>query len=184
MGHVSKVAAFAAAAVLLAGSVHAQNPWVHVRMTDNGDEQAVAVNLPLSVVEAVLKAAPEHLVQDGRLQIPDNDTGLSLVDLRTVWTELSAAGDADFVTMEHDNQTVRVSRRGDQIQVRVTGDDDGKAVTVDVPIRVVDALMSGSGEELNIEAAIEELRKIRGDVVNIRSDEDENVRVWIDEAAS
>jgi hypothetical protein len=176
------VAALAVVAVLVSASAQAQNAWVHVRASQGSGEN-VAVNLPLSVVEAVLRAAPEQLVENGRVRIPENEAGLSIADLRTVWTELSAAGDAEFVTMRDGDQVVRVARRGDQIQVRVTG-DDGEAVTVDVPMRMIDALLSGDGETLDVEAAIRELRTIRGDVVNVRGDDDENVRVWIDESAS
>ncbi len=45
---------------------------------------------------------------------------------------------------------------------------------------LVDAFLSGEGEEGNIQAAVAELQKRRGDIVRVR-DDDSNVRVWIDE---
>jgi plasmid stabilization system protein ParE len=57
---------------------------------------------------------------------------------------------------------------------------DGEQVRVEVPVSLVDALLSGEGEEANIQAAIAELRKRRGDIVRVH-DEDSKVRIWIDE---
>lgn len=185
MRNRAKVAGGALAIVLIAGTVQAQSPWVHVRVNEGNSDENVSVNLPLSLVEVVLKSAPEHVVNEGRFQIGRHETQLTVADLRRMWAELSEAGDANLVTIEDDGKTVRVGRRGEQIQVRIAGKDDGEQVAVDVPARVVDALLSGSGEELNLEAAIEELRAIRGDVVNFRGgDDDDSVRVWIDETAS
>jgi hypothetical protein len=53
-------------------------------------------------------------------------------------------------------------------------------VRVEIPVSLVDALLSGEGEEANIEAAIVELKKRRGDIVRVQ-DDDSHVRVWIDE---
>ena len=53
-------------------------------------------------------------------------------------------------------------------------------VRVEVPTSLVDALLSGEGDEANVEAAILELRKRRGDIVRVQ-DDDSHVRVWIDE---
>jgi len=183
MRRVTMSVALAVVAILTGAAVQAQSPWLHVRVNGGDNQESVALNLPLSVVQAVLRAAPEHLVEDGRIRIRGNDSGLRIADLRTIWVELSAAGDADFVTMQDDDKTIRVGRRGDQIQVRVADPDDGEELTIDVPARLVDALLSGDGDELNIEAAVDVLQGIRGDVVNIRGDDD-RVRVWVDDAAS
>jgi hypothetical protein len=56
----------------------------------------------------------------------------------------------------------------------------GEEVRVEVPVSLVDAFLSGEGEEGNFEAAIVELQKRRGDIVRVK-DDDSNVRVWIDE---
>ena len=49
-----------------------------------------------------------------------------------------------------------------------------------MPVSLVDAFLSGDGEEGNIQAAIAELQKRRGNIVTVH-DDDSNVRVWIDE---
>jgi hypothetical protein len=180
-----------AALATAAAPVAAQTapPWLHVRVEEAKDATKVAVNLPLSVVEAVLKASPEMIERHGKIHL-GREHGLKLADLRRVWKELAAAGDADLVTVESEDENVKVQRKGDVVLVVVDQkprtDKEGKAkkrgeqVRVEVPVSLVDALLSGEGEEANIEAAVTELRKRRGDIVRVQ-DDDSHVRVWIDE---
>ncbi|MEZ5392694.1 MAG: hypothetical protein R2724_07385 [Bryobacterales bacterium] len=74
---------------------------------------------------------------------------------------------------------MRVSRAGQLIQVRVEDrkGDAPEQVRVDIPVDVVDALLSGEGEELNLRAAIQQLSGRRGDIVNVT---DARRCVWID----
>jgi len=164
-------------------------PWLHVRVEEARDATKVSVNLPLSVVEAVLKASPEMLERHGRIHL-GNHHGMKLEDLRRVWKELAAVGDAELVSVESEDENVKVQRKGDLVQVLVDqkpragkdGKQDKRAeqVQVEIPVSLVDALLSGDGDEANIEAAISELRKRRGDIVRVH-DDDSHVRVWIDE---
>jgi hypothetical protein len=175
-----------------AGTVAAQSaptPWLHVRVEEVNDNTKVSVNLPLSVVEAVLKASPEILEKHGRVHLGKHH-GLELADLRKVWKELAAVGDAELVSVESDDENVKVARKGDVVQVFVEKkpwtDKEGKKrrggdnVRVEIPVSLVDAFLSGDGEYGNVEAAIGELRKRRGDIVKVQ-DDDSHVRVWIDE---
>jgi hypothetical protein len=170
------VAAFAAAA---AGPAWAQaKPWLHVRVEEPRKETKVHVNLPLSVVEAVLAAAPQKLVSRGRIHLHDHD--LSVADIRRAWNELKDAGDAEIVSIQERDQTVSVRREGRFFRVRVDKPSEKEAVNVDLPVSLVDALLSGEGRELNVREALAELQKLRGDIVRV-TDRDSTVRVWIDE---
>jgi hypothetical protein len=184
----------AALAFLPAAGAVAQTgtPWIHVRVEEAKKQSKVRVNLPLSVVEAALKAAPEIVEKEGKLNIGGHHD-LSLADMRKVWKELAAAGDAEIVTVESPDENVRVMRKGNMVQVFVDNKpaagktvEAGKApkaagqVRVEVPVSLVDALLSGEGETVNIKAAIAEIQKLRGDIVQVH-DEDANVRIWIDE---
>jgi len=176
-------------AALYAAPIAAQSstPWLHVRVEEKKDTTKVSVNIPLSVVEAVLKASPEFFEKHGKIRI-GNDHGLKLADMRKVWKELAAVGDAELVSVESDDENVKVMRKGDLVQVFVDnkrkagkdGEKGGETVRVEVPTSLVDALLSGEGEEANVEAAIMELKKRRGDIVRVH-DDDSHVRVWIDE---
>jgi plasmid stabilization system protein ParE len=172
--------------------------WLHVRVEEARKASKVHVNLPMTVVEAVLKASPEMVEEHGKLKLGDHHN-LKLADLRKVWKELAAVGDAELVSVESDEENVHVQRKGDIVLVSVdrkappaeAGAKAEKAkdaapakrvgeVRVEVPVSLVDALLSGTGEEPNLQAAIAELQKRRGDIVRV-NDGDSKVRIWIDE---
>jgi hypothetical protein len=163
----------------LAGA-QAATPWLHVRVEEPQRQSKVHVNLPLSVVEAVLRATPQKLASEGRIHFGPSGKTLSIPDLRRIWTELRAAGDSELVSVEEKDETVKVARRGDLVEVRIDKPGDKETLRVEVPVGVVDALLSGSGETLELEAAFAEMRKRRGEIVRV-DDEDSTVRVWIDE---
>jgi hypothetical protein len=181
--------ALAAAGAVPAAAQESATPWLHVRVEEARDATKVAVNLPLSVVEAVLKASPEMIEKHGRIHF-GHDHGMKLADLRRIWKELAAVGDAELVSVESDDENVKVQRKGDLLLVfvdqKAKPGKEGKKekgaeqVRVEVPVSLVDALLSGEGEEANIEAAVSELKKRRGDIVRVQDDES-HVRVWIDE---
>lgn len=54
-------------------------------------------------------------------------------------------------------------------------------VQIRVPVNVVDALLSGAGNTLDVRAAIQELSALRGEMVQVIQP-DTRIRVWIDES--
>jgi len=143
-------------------------------------QSKVHVNLPLPVVEAAIKAAPDSICPRGKLTFGGNHKGVSVADLRKAWVELKAAGDTDLVTVEDNDENVKIGRKGELVNIRVTKQGKKEEVTVDVPVAVLDALFSGEGEELNLKGALFELQKRRGDIVRV-NDADTTVHIWIDE---
>jgi hypothetical protein len=180
-----------ALSVLPAATAAAQTgtAWLHVRVEEAKEASKVSVNLPMAVVEAVLKASPEIIEKHGKVHFGE-EHGLKMADIRKAWKALAEVGDAELVTVESEDENVRVMRKGDLVQVFVdskakAGKDGkpakgGEEVRVEVPVSLVDAFLSGEGEEGNIQAAVAELQKRRGDIVRVK-DDDSNVRVWIDE---
>ena len=165
--------------VLPAGALaEADTPWIHVRVEEPEKQSKVAVNLPLSVVEVALEAAPEMIESHGNIKFGEKH-GMKLEDVRKIWAELAAVGDAELVSVEEKDETVKVWRKGDQVHVRV--EKEGKEeVRVEVPVSLVDALLSGEDDTVNIKAAVAELQKKRGDIVTV-SEPDTTVRIWIDD---
>ena len=157
-------------------------PWIHVVISSDSDSGTnLNHNLPLAAVTAMLALAPETIVQDGQLQL-GGSTELPVTAIRDMWQELRAAGDVEFVTIQHEGQDVRIAREGDTILVNVSDiDGDDEIVRVEIPVPVVDALLSGDGDTLNIRAALEELSTLRGDLVRV-IESDNNIRIWIDES--
>jgi hypothetical protein len=156
--------------------------WVHVRVEEPKQRSRVHVNLPLPAVEAALKAAPDVIASEGRIHLGAHGRHLDIDDFRQMWSELRKAGDTEIVSVEDGDDRVNVSRKGDLVLVRVQEDGGRETVHVDVPVALVDALFSGPASELNVRAAVAELRKLRGDVVRV-NDRDSTVRIWIDESA-
>ena len=181
------VAVLALAAPLAAASVPAASPsggtaWLHVRVEELKQRSRVHVNLPLPAVEAALKAAPDLIASEGRIHLGGHGRHLDVDDFRQVWKELKTVGDAEIVSVEDGDDRVNVSKKGNLLQIRVQEGGDRETVHVGVPSALVDALFSGPGDELNVRAAIAELRKLRGDVVRV-NDRSSTVRIWIDESA-
>jgi hypothetical protein len=104
--------------------------------------------------------------------------------MRDLWRAIAGVGEAEFVAVDGEDETVRIARTGDQINVQVEecDEDGGETVDIRVPVAVVDALLSGDGESLNVHAAVEQLGELRGDIVRVNGREHQ-VRVWIDDVA-
>ena len=153
--------------------------WIHIEIDREGDDH-VNLNLPLAAIEAALALAPESIVRDGQLQLGQQQVPVAVI--RGMWQELRSVGDAEFATIQHEGNDVRIAREGETILVRVSNeDDDGEDVRVEIPVPVVDALLSGEGDMLNVRAAIQELSTMRGEMVRVIA-ANNNIRVWIDES--
>jgi hypothetical protein len=161
----------------------AAGPWLHVRVEEPRQQKKVAVNLPLSVVEVALERFPDKPFSMGRFHLehgrPFGD--VEIADLRRMWAELKTSGDAELVSVEERDKSVRIAREGGLVLIRVENSRGGESVKIDVPTQVVDALLSGEGRELNVRAALAEMQKRRGDIVRV-NESGKTVRIWIDES--
>ena len=121
----------------------ASEPWIHVQIDRDGDDH-VNLNLPLAAIEAAIALAPSSIVENGQLQL-GQEHEVPVAAIRGMWEELRSVGDAEFATIQHEGNDVRIAREGDTILVRVSeeGDDDDTDVRVEIPVPVVDALLSG-----------------------------------------
>lgn len=173
-------AVFAVAVPAWTAQAAEKTAWIHIRVEEPGKESKVSVNVPVPVAEAALAMAPDTVGTGGHLHLGPHCQNLSLADLRRAWTELRAAGDAEIVSVEEKDQTVKIGRAGDKVRIHVDGHGKGESVHIEVPTAAVDALLAGEGEELNLRGALNEIRHLRGDVVRVDGD-DSKVRIWIDE---
>ncbi len=182
--------ALAAMLILVPTALQAasDSPWIHIEVREDGGSQTkVDLNLPLSVVQVALDVAPEKIISNGHIKIDHHGHhDLSIADLRRMWQELRDAGEAEFVTVEGEDEKVKVTRDGDTIRIDVedrSHHGESETVHVKVPVSVVDALMSGEGNELNLRDALELLKDERGEIVRVEGG-DSDVRIWIDERKS
>jgi hypothetical protein len=183
-GNAFKVGAMAAFLLAATTPLRAQTPWIHVEVNDSGaDASHVKVNLPLSLVEVAMDALPEKMLERGHLghSLPlPSDDDIDIVDLRRMWNELRATGDTELVSAQKDDQTVSIRREGNLVLVNVEEHHGNEKVQIRVPVSVVDALLAGEGQQLNLKSAISELKSLRGEIVRVDNGNDK-VRIWIDE---
>ena len=184
--------ALAAAVIIVPTALQAatDSPWIHIEVReDSGSKTKVDLNLPLSLVQVALDVAPEKIISNGHIKIDHHGHhDLSITDLRRMWRELRDAGEAEFVTVEEEDQKVKITREGNHLRIDVEershhGELETETVHVKVPISVIDALMSGEGDELNLRDALELLKNERGEIVRVEGG-DSDVRIWIDERKS
>ena len=151
--------------------------WLHVRVesTDH-DGESVKVNIPLELVAAILPTLEFDEFRHGKVYLPDSE--IEGIDLRQILEALRDAPDADFVTVSGRNESVVVAKENGLLVVRVDGDDEH--VRVKIPLDVVDAMLTGNENEIDLVAGLEALAAYGGgDLIRVESD-GELVRVWID----
>jgi hypothetical protein len=163
---------------LTAGQAAAADLWLHLKV--DGRDDKVAMNLPLSMVRNLTSMIPQDSYRSGRVRVHDKD--YSVAELRRAWRELQNGPDATYVTVEEPDSKVRIAKRGDYLELRATDRGDrgnGETVEAKVPLSVMAALLSGSGNELNIAAALDELARFgEGELMTVTG-RDETVRIWI-----
>ncbi|MGH9429113.1 MAG: hypothetical protein ACRD2L_22755 [Terriglobia bacterium] len=155
-----------------------KGPWFHVEVKENKTEpEYVKVNLPMSLVDVALNVIKDKKFNKGHFKLPTGD--VSIADMRKIWNELKKAGNAEFVTVEQKNETVRVAKDGNYVVVKITENKKQK-VDLKVPVSVVDALLAGTGDELDIKGALLAMQKQNvGEILTV-NDNNTQVRVWID----
>jgi hypothetical protein len=175
--------AWALAVIVGSGAAVADSDlWLHVRVDEAGGAK-VMVNLPINLVEKAVAMIPADEWNHGKVMF-DGHRQWTIADLRDLWNEVSAARDMTFVTVEDGDESVRVWKEAGYLKVHVTEHDgqDGE-VNVQIPARVVDALLSGGDDAFDFTAAIEALvAEGEGELVTV-NDSNDRVRVWVDRIA-
>lgn len=174
------------ATVMLATLASAQSAppdrWLHVRVVDTGaGGESVRVNLPLALVEKVLPAIKAHRLAHGKVKL--NEFSLHEMDIRGVLEAVRNTRDGEFVTVQGKRQDVRVAKQAGYLLVEVRERRDGQErekVDIKLPFTVVEALLSGGQDELDVAAAVRALAA-HGDAELVRvQDRHNTVRIWVD----
>jgi hypothetical protein len=170
-------------AAMAAPTVRAQERYLHVRVVEAGERgETVRVNLPLALAEAVLPAIKVNQLQNGKLRV--HHAHIEDVDLHAILDAVRKAKDGEFVTVDSTRENVRVAKQAGYLLVEVREQDkDGKErnkVDVKLPLTVMEALLSGGKDELDLLAAIRALAKHGdADLVSVK-DRNTTVRIWVD----
>jgi hypothetical protein len=155
--------------------------WLHVRVIcTDGKGDTVRVNVPLELAEKVLPAVNHDRLHNGKVKIDNSD--INDVDLRAIMDAIRSAKDGEFVTVQGNDNDVRVAKEGNYLIVHVVdkGGSKKSQVEVKVPMKVVEALLSAGKDELDLVAALHALGT-QGDVELVSVKDSENtVKVWMD----
>ena len=155
--------------------------WLHVRVIcTDGKGDTVRVNVPLELAEKVLPAVNHDRLHNGKVKIDNSD--INDVDLRAIMDAIRSAKDGEYVTVQGNDNDVRVAKEGNHLIVHVVDKERAKKsqVEVKVPMKVVEALLSAGKDELDLVAALHALGS-QGDVELVSVKDSENtVKVWLD----
>ena len=168
--------------------------WLHVSVNSTDvNGETVRVNVPLALVEKVLPAINKHRLHGGKVRV--NELRVDEVDLRAVFEAVRDTKDGEFVTVQSRKNNVRVAKEAGYLLVKVremkearkTDKADEKPaapfeerVDVRVPMSVVEALLSGAKDELDVVAAVRAL-SAHGDTILVTVEDRKNtVKVWVD----
>jgi hypothetical protein len=163
----------------MGAALAASQQWLHVRVeTPKKGGETVSVNVPLALAETVLPMIKEKELSEGRIRIEEKD--LTVQDLRKIWQTVREQGDAEYVSVKSSDISLRVAIEGQYLIVK-TDETSPTQVQISLPTQVVDALLSGTGNELDLLAAVHALEATGSrEIVSIQ-DKDAQVKVWIDE---
>ena len=191
--------------LLLTSTMVFADSWLHVKVDNTeGEKEHVRVNVPLSLAEKVLPAIQVNKIHQGKLQIGHENVS---VDPRMLVEAVRTTADGVFVTVDSDRQKVRVAKEGGYLVINVRpgphpeakeADKDADAkdtkdtqkrhhvnhqpenVDVRLPMDVVEALLSGNRDELDLLAAIKVLGSHKDLALVTVNDKSQTVRIWID----
>lgn len=166
--------------------------WIHVAVDGTeADPERVRVNLPLTLITALEPLLAQHCGDPGSI-FRINGRDMDREDLVAILQSVKSAQDGEFISVDDDTDHVRVSKEKGVLYVRVRekgagdekggeGETGGERVDLQVPIVVVEALVSGKGDELDLGAALKALvASGQRELVSVH-DDGERVRIWIDD---
>ncbi|HEY4492763.1 MAG TPA: hypothetical protein VJ521_07210 [Acidobacteriota bacterium] len=153
--------------------------WLHLHAEDSHKNETVKINIPLTLVEAMLPLVEQKGVKDGKIRLNEKD--INVRDLRKVWNQLREEGDMEYASIQNRDTSLRIFTKGEFFYVEPDA-DSRKQVEMKIPLAVVDAMLSGKEDELNLMAAVRALQRsgVR-DIITVKS-EDSTLRVWVDES--
>lgn len=173
-------------------STSTKDQWIHVRVENKESSgETVRVNVPVELAVKVLPAINKNNLQNGKVKL--NKSEINDVDIQTLLEAVRTAKDGEYVTVQSDENDVRVAKNAGYLYIHVTDNKKSKGknsdtkgaksesrVEIKVPMKVVDALFSAGKDELDIVAALHAL-SATGDTELVSVKDNENtVRVWID----
>lgn len=170
------IVAFALAAVI-APPLPAAEPagkWFHMIVAEqDGGRTRIRLNLPLSAVTRAAHLFPDDRTRSKRIELGGADFRVS--DFRRIWTALPEAAETTLPDTVHE---VKLKRERGYLIISVANPADPAVVRI--PAAVVDALLSGAGNDLDFAAAARVVARIAPSEVLAVATDEKSVRMWVD----
>ncbi|HYG63603.1 MAG TPA: hypothetical protein VEL74_13560 [Thermoanaerobaculia bacterium] len=160
-------------------TVEPEELWLHVKVHAAEGDERTTINLPLSLVQGFIALVPDTARGSAKIRV--NDREVSVPELRTMWRGLRHKADTTWMTTDSRDGKMRIAKRGGYLYIQAEDRTGGnEQAEIRIPATVVDALLSGKDDELELGAAISALaRHGEGELVAVNS-ENETVRIWVD----
>jgi hypothetical protein len=156
-------------AVFLGLLLSADNAVDDVRQ---GDGMRLIVPVPLALARLALSFAPPEARYVHVPEVADY-----LPHAERIVAELRGVDDGLLVSVEDRDQTVRIEKVGDALQIFV--DEGDSVVDVSVPLdAVIDMLRAYDGRGFDTRDLVRAVGRADGDLVHVR-DRDQEVKIWV-----
>ncbi|MCA9754249.1 MAG: hypothetical protein KDA27_00495 [Candidatus Eisenbacteria bacterium] len=158
----------------------AKGAWIHVRILgDDDDGDRVSVNMPVQTIATMLPMIESEDLRDGRIRVDGKE--IDGDDLRALWKSIRESEDGVYLNMETKDESVRVAKQGHLLKIECADEAEGDQVDIQIPIAVVNALLSGEEDELDLLAGLAALEE-HGDEIEVTVNDDRTaIRIWIDD---
>lgn len=161
----------------------ADSAWLHVEVDDNEDQ--ININLPIILAEAVITLVD---LSDEPTVIKIDEHEITVPEMREIWNILKEEGSFTLASIRS-----KEMEKGDNIDIAfrdnrllITGSTDEDKIDINVSGDLIDALLSGEEDRLNLSACIQELKSKGSDsgYVHVISQDGDKVRLWVDNLKS
>ncbi len=155
---------------------HAEEETVWLRIEVRSDDQPqVKIRVPISLIEVMVDSV------DKREFLRHLEAGHHSLDISRIWHEVRHMDLEEFVTVESEDESLRVWKDREFLRVDASGSRAHGTVAVKIPLDLLDYLFDAEGSEFSFQEMIERIRDhLPLVMVEVESDE-ESVKIWLEE---
>lgn len=170
------------AALLTPTLASASDVWVHLHVRDHHGNGKLTMDVPAGVVRLLAALLPDQASASASIDL--NGHRFDVPRLRRTWYAAQRQPEGRMFTIADRDDTVEIGHRAGSLVVTARSDRrwnrDDERVEIRIPGRVINALLSGSGDRMNLAAGIQALASTgSGELIAVTSDR-EIVRIWVD----
>ena len=154
--------------------------WFHIRVVEKAEGgETVRVNVPIEMIESVLPMIDDEGIHHGKVRFENHD--VDTADLRRMLSAVRDAADGEYVTVDGPDENVRIRKENGVLLIDVDErDETPEQVHVKIRMDVLDAMLSGDPDQIDLLAGLRKMGEDQGDLVTVYSD-DETVHIWVDD---